>query len=86
MDDVIRAVGYVTGRRGTILKRKKCIICDRMMVRGISVLGQFVCRRCEDGIVKTSPFDSDYDFYRDRFKAFWRTVSRPPACRDNIIP
>ncbi|NPV53600.1 MAG: hypothetical protein HPY71_08750 [Firmicutes bacterium] len=82
MNDAIWAVGYVTGRRGRILERRKCIICGRMMVRGITILGHFVCRRCERHISEVSPFDSGYDFYRDRLKVFWRAVLNPPAYYD----
>lgn len=51
--------------------KRKCFICDKEVQDGIDVLGKFICEECQKRLINLSPFDKNYDFYRQKMIDIW---------------
>jgi hypothetical protein len=55
----------------SIVTKRKCFICEQESRDGIEVLGKFLCANCQQKLINLSPFDEDYDFYRQKMIDIW---------------
>lgn len=56
----------------SMLKTKKCFICNHEKTDGIEVLGEFLCNDCQKIIVDMSPDDVEYEYYRKKLINIWQ--------------
>lgn len=50
---------------------KKCIVCSRERMEGISITQQFICRDCEGEMVSTDVHEEKYPFFIRQMKKIW---------------
>lgn len=60
----------------SMLKSKKCFICNHEKDDGIEVLGKFLCSDCQKSIINMSPNDEKYDFYRKKMIDIWQSYTK----------
>lgn len=47
---------------------KSCFMCGAMDCNGIIINGEKICKACEEKILKTDIYDSNYEEYKDKLK------------------
>jgi hypothetical protein len=50
---------------------QRCIVCDEEQKDGIAICEQFICRRCEQEMVKTDVQDEKYPFFIHQMRRIW---------------
>lgn len=60
----------------SMLKTKKCFICNHEKTDGIDVLGEFLCNDCQKIIAHISPDDAKYEYYRKKMIDIWRNYTK----------
>ncbi|MEH6943600.1 sigma factor G inhibitor Gin [Bacillus sp. JJ722] len=45
-----------------------CIICEKLKSEGIYLYASFVCRSCEEDIIKTETSDPRYQYYLQQLR------------------
>lgn len=65
--------GCVPQPMGKLIPR--CKLCDKVPPRGLVdghfFSGLFICRICEDAIVKSEVGTTEYDYYIEQVKKLW---------------
>ncbi|MDA8354180.1 MAG: sigma factor G inhibitor Gin [Firmicutes bacterium] len=49
----------------------RCLVCKEGCQQGIAVLDEFICKDCEQEIVKTDVKDQKYPYFVTRLKNLW---------------
>ncbi|OPJ55038.1 inhibitor of sigma-G Gin [Alkalithermobacter paradoxus] len=50
----------------------QCSICSEERLGGIDVLGSYICRRCEDEMIKEDLNELKLEYYKNRMRSLWR--------------
>lgn len=53
------------------MKSGFCLVCGQEGREGLAVLSFFVCRACEEKIVRANIYDPEYDILRNKLKKIW---------------
>ncbi|SNX53849.1 sigma factor G inhibitor Gin [Thermoanaerobacterium sp. RBIITD] len=68
----------------SMVRTKRCFICNHETGDGIEVLGEFLCNDCQKIIVDISPGDFGYDFYRKKMIDIWQNYMKGIEYEDQI--
>lgn len=50
---------------------QRCIVCEHINTRGITLCGQFICETCEREIVQTEVEAPKYPLFVKRLRRIW---------------
>jgi DNA-directed RNA polymerase subunit RPC12/RpoP len=59
-----------------IATKRKCFVCSKEVSEGIEVLGSFICEDCQKKLIDLSPFDEEYEFYRQKMIEIWENYMK----------
>lgn len=63
----------------------RCIFCDQIDVEGIRLRGKFICKACEEELLKIQVDEPAYDTYKEGIKIIW-TGQIPRSESDTVTP
>lgn len=49
-----------------------CSMCNEARDGGLNILGSYICKRCEEEMIKDDLSEVRLGYYRDRMKMMWR--------------
>ena len=55
-----------------LVKEELCSICNESRSGGINILDSYVCRRCEEEMIKDDLNQLKMEFYKSRVKSLWK--------------
>jgi Inhibitor of sigma-G Gin len=47
-------------------------MCNETRDGGLNILGSYICKRCEEEMIKDDLSEARIGYYRDRMKMMWR--------------
>ena len=53
------------------LDENRCIFCDQIYEEGIRLRGKFICKACEEELLKIQVDEPAYDTYKEGIKIIW---------------
>lgn len=51
---------------------KLCSMCNETRDGGINILGSYICKRCEEDMIREDITEMRLQHYKDRIKMMWR--------------
>lgn len=54
------------------MKDNVCSMCNEISCGGINILDNYICKRCEEEIIKEDLNELRIEYYRNRIKSLWK--------------
>lgn len=54
------------------MKDDVCSICNEVRSGGVNILDGYICKRCEEEMIKEDLNELRLEYYRSRMKNLWR--------------